>query len=348
MRVFIPVVIVLTLGLLQCCKSSEKTVEVITPSDLDITFYNVENLFDTIDDPQKSDEDFTPSGKLQWNTERYQHKLKNLARVISQDGKELPEVLGLCEVENRQVVEDLMKMPAFAGVDYRILHRESPDGRGIDVALAYNAAVIQFEEVSYIRSKLPHGDRPNTRLVLYARGMSGGDTLHVFVNHWPSRHGGQQESEPNRLTVAYNVDQVLDSIRGVNPMAKILMMGDFNDYPNNKSLVEIIQAGKDDDSPMINLMWDKHKMGEGSYNYRGEWGALDQFVVSPPLVSATKGFQAETETVEFVRFPWLMYVDKEGVAYPNRTYGGPNYYGGYSDHLSIHMKLTYIKGNNPQ
>ncbi len=328
--------------LLNSCHSVQNTSFNPSKEELSIAFYNVENLFDLEDDPNTFDEEFTPTGKKAWTKDRYETKLLNLGRVVSSMDEAMPDILGLCEIENRKVVEDLNKSPYFSGVNYQILHQESPDGRGIDVGLMYNADKIELEIAGVIESTLPAGDRPKTRLILHAKGEANGEELHLFVNHWPSRSGGQEETEPNRLTVAFNLRNYIDKVLEENPEALIVLMGDFNDHPNNKSIQDILRAGKGKDYRLENLMWDKHKNGEGSYNYRGDWGALDQFMVSQNLLDG-EGVDVLPETVKFVKHDWMMYVNKEGQASPSRTYGGPNYYGGYSDHLPIHMTLSLGK-----
>ena len=338
MKLFKFIIPVFIIGIVSC-KEVKPTATSDNVNELQVLFYNVENLFDTIDDPAKADEEFTPTGKKMWNDERYAYKLKQLGKVIASADSHMPDILGLCEIENRKVVEDLNASTYFSKVNYEILHNESPDGRGIDVGLMFNPDRIQLDDIEYIQSTLPVGDRPNTRLVLHAKGEFNGEELHIYVNHWPSRYGGQKESEPNRLTVAYNVRKSVDQVLEDNSNANILLMGDFNDHPNNKSLREVIGAGLDGSNGMVNLMWEKHKRGEGSYNYRGEWGALDQFVVTPSLTDG-KGLDVDLNTVQFVRHDWMMYVNDEGEAYPNRTYGGPNYYAGFSDHLPIAMRLV--------
>ncbi len=328
--------------LLNSCHSVQNTSFNPSKETLSIAFYNVENLFDLEDDPNTFDEEFTPNGKKAWTKDRYETKLLNLGKVVSSMDEAMPDVLGLCEIENRKVVEDLNKSPYFSGVNYQILHQESPDGRGIDVGLMFNADKIQLEIEGVIESTLPAGDRPRTRLILHAKGETNGEELHIFVNHWPSRSGGQEESEPNRLTVAFNLRNYIDEVLEKNPNALIVLMGDFNDHPNNKSIQDILRAGKGKDYLLENLMWEKHKNGEGSYNYRGDWGALDQFMVSQNLLDG-KGVDVVPESVQFVKHDWMMYVNKDGQASPSRTYGGPNYYGGYSDHLPIFMTLSLGK-----
>ena len=324
-----------------CCTGGKNTAtETAGDGALLLTFYNVENLFDTINDPATNDDEFTPASEKQWNTQRYLEKLDHLGKVLANVGTNLPDIIGLCEVENEAVVRDLASTDYLKSKSYKLVHRDSPDGRGIDVALLYDPEKLEVLTTEYIQSLLPAGDRPQTRLVLYATMKSGADTLHCFVNHWPSRSGGQEETEPNRLTVAYNVDKRVDAIRAENPDAQIVLMGDFNDYPNNRSLAEIMDAGLGENHALVNLMWDIHKSGLGTYNYKGSWGCLDQFLVSQSLLDSSKGFYVEGGA-QIIKKDWMLFVDDKGVAYPSRTYGGPNYYGGFSDHLPIAMEIKH-------
>jgi predicted extracellular nuclease len=316
-----------------------KSEQIQPPSGLSVMFYNVENLFDTANDPLKDDDEFTPDGKLQWTAERYAKKLQDLAKVISSIDDELPSMVGLCEVENRFVVEELFSKTNLAAGNYAVLHREGPDGRGIDCALAYRKDHIRFDTEKYYNVKLPAGSRPDTRLLLYARGIQGKDTLHVFVNHWPSRSGGQLETEPNRLTLALLLREKADSILMSNQDARIIMMGDFNDYPNDKSIREVLQASGKGDGHFYNFMDEFQKKGEGTYNYKGEWGCLDQFIVSNRIVQSDKGFRAQAGSAKIFSADWLLFVGADGKAAPSRTYG-KDYYGGYSDHLPIFLELT--------
>lgn len=306
---------------------------------LGVMFYNVENLFDISDDPKINDDEFTPSSKKEWTKERYQQKLMSIGKVIRACDTFMPDIIGLCEIENIEVLKDLIQTDHFKGTNYTILHADSPDDRGIDVALLYNSTRVKLEIVELIKSTLPAGDRPNTRLVLHAEGEVGGHPLHVYVNHWPSRSGGQQESEPNRLTVANNVKNSVESILMTDRNAQILLMGDFNDHPNDKSVRDVLMAKNADEGMLTNLMWMKSKNGEGTYFYKGEWGCLDQFMVSKSLTDGS-GVEVDPNSVRIVKEDWMLYTSDKGVTSPNRTYGGDNYYGGYSDHLPIFMKLT--------
>lgn len=331
----------LLIVMLIACQETHTTTKDVTgeasapEAEFNVMFYNVENLFDLEDDPQKADEEFTPLGEKRWDEQRYQTKLVHLSKVISSAGAELPDVIGLCEVENRKVVEDLANTGKLKGKPYEIIHRESPDGRGIDVALLYNPERIKLREAGVIETTLPVGDRPNTRLILHASGKINKRNVHFFVNHWPSRYGGKEKSEPNRMAVAQNLRNYLDQLIADDPDAEIVLMGDFNDYPVEPSITDVLGAEPlSKQGSLVNLMDEMHRKGLGSYNYRGEWGALDQFMVSSTLMDG-KGLDVKPESAQFIRHDWMMYVNDQGEAYPSRTYGGANYYGGYSDHLPI-------------
>jgi predicted extracellular nuclease len=310
-----------------------------------VVFYNVENLFDTIDSPAVNDLDFTPQGKNVWTAQRYAKKLKDLAKVLSEaHGPELPSVIGLCEVENRQVVEDLLRTDKLKKGKYKVVHQDSPDARGIDVAFAYRASsmvLLHHEAISYSFDFEP---KTTTRDILYVKTLAGADTLHFFVNHWPSRRGGQEASEPKRLIPANIIRQRSDSLMGIDASARIIIMGDFNDYPDSRTMTEVLRSVPGSNSGLTNLTYHFHKSGKGTYNYKGEWGMLDQFIVSDALRNAKSGLTVTDSSAAIFGPDWLLYTDKEGNKSPSRTYGGPNYYGGYSDHLPIVLTLTPALG----
>ena len=309
-----------------------------------VVFYNVENLFDTIDNPNKWDDDFTPEGKLKFNTERYQNKLIKLSQVLSSiDQDELPAIIGLCEVENRTVLEDLINEEKLVAGNYGIAHTESPDKRGIDCALLYKKDDFKYLNHSVIGIQFPWEPDYKTRDILYVEGIMGKDTLHLFVNHWPSRRGGQEKSEKNRVFVAEQLKLAVDKLQEKNQKAKIIIMGDFNDEPDNRSAFETLAASNDKNSnnpgKLYNLMYDLDVQGKGTYNYRGNWNMLDNIVVSNSLLSNTGGFHTTHEAGRIYSEEWICYKNTEGVLVPSRTYGGPNYYGGYSDHFPIYFQL---------
>lgn len=322
-----------------CFRSALRNDEALT-----VVFYNVENLFDTLDTPDVKDEEFTPEGKYQWTAARYYKKLTDLAKVLSEaSGQGLSSVIGICEVENRAVVEDLLGTGRLASVGYKLVHKDSPDERGIDVAFAYDPKQLTELHHESIFVKLETDTLKLTRDILYVKTLSGKDTIHFFVNHWPSRSGGQEASEPKRISAARVLKQRVDSIMTGNSEAKIIIMGDFNDHPNDRTMTEVLQSVPGTGARLVNLAYHMHASGKGTYNYKGEWGMLDQFIVSDRLLKSGTGLVA-TDTAMMVFSPeWLLFSDaKTGVTSPSRTYGGANYYGGYSDHLPIVLHLHHV------
>lgn len=308
-----------------------------------ILFYNVENLFDTINDPQTNDDEFTPEGSKKWNSKRYEDKLSKLSEVITTPSKNNPLFIGLAEIENRFVVLDLIQTGKLANTKYRIAHFNSPDQRGIDVALAFDLERFFLLHSEAIPVKIKGNDDFKTRDILYVKGLLKDSVeLHLFVNHWSSRRGGQKESEHKRILAAKTLKNKSDSILSIDPDANIIFMGDFNDYPTNTSIVEILEAKSIDKSSgneFVNLVAPQHAEGRGTHNYRGKWGVLDQIMISPSLKEGTtigiKDIEAHILYEDF-----LLYEHPSGDKSPSKTYGGPNYYGGYSDHLAIYTFLS--------
>ncbi|MCG6188418.1 endonuclease/exonuclease/phosphatase family protein [Maribellus maritimus] len=309
---------------------------------LTIAFYNVENLFDTVDEPGKMDEEFTPGSDKQWTDERYRKKLQDISAVLSSiDKKELPEIIGLCEVENKKVVSDLVHTDKLAAGKYGIVHYESPDVRGIDCALVYRPD--EFKVLDCLPVHITFKNEPDykTRDILYVKGRTKNrEVFHLFVNHWPSRIGGEEQTEPKRVAVAAVLRAKIDSVLHVNPKAKIIVMGDMNDEPVNKSLSETLSAGIPGKSnkELVNLMYPDDLQNLGSYNFRGNWNMLDNLIVSTNLLDE-EGFQCKDKKGFVFHEEWMEYKNNRGEVSPNRTYGGPNYYGGISDHFPVYFKL---------
>ncbi len=313
-------------------------------SSLRISFYNVENLFDIKNDPITIDDDFTPEGKQQWTRERYQTKLNRLSQVLDSMG--VPTFLGLAEVENLAVVKDLAKTGALKEVKYGFVHKESPDKRGIDVAFMYDKKQFKLISYSFIRIDFPEEIEVGytSRDILHAEGrLSSGDTLHFFVNHWPSRRGGVAQSEPKRMWVAQHLRFALDDIFKDDPDANVIIMGDFNDETDNKSITSMLNAQPRDaypeDGKLYNCFSEFDQQELGSYRYRANWNALDQIIVSGSLLNGEASVIAANPVI--FRRDWMMYNSSKYGPSPNRTYGGPNYYGGYSDHLPVTMELIW-------
>ncbi len=306
-----------------------------------VVFYNVENLFDTKNTPGGNDAEFTPDGKNKWTEERFQKKVEDISKVLaSVNKKELPEIIGLCEIENRGVLDDLVNTDILSDGNYKIEQFESPDFRGIDCAFLYRPDEFEVLKSSPIKIVFDDDISFTTRDILYVKGKTNnGEEFHIFVNHWPSRIGGLEQTEPKRVAVAKLLKSKIDSVQNVNPDANILVMGDLNDEPSNKSISEILQAKSPDveNAAFVNLMFPIHTNKLGSYNYRGNWNMLDNIIVSSNLLDNV-GFQCKEKQGFVFHEKWMEYENK-GEMSPNRTYGGPNYYGGVSDHFPVYVQL---------
>jgi predicted extracellular nuclease len=317
------------------CTSVKRTLK----QEYTVVSYNVENLFDTVDDPKIPDEEFLPESEKKWDDKAYQKKLNDLVRVISEiNPNELPEIVGLVEVENRTVLEDLVNSAKLKD-RYNIIHEESPDYRGIDVALIYRRDA--FKEISHEALPVVFPDDPNfkTRDILHVTGKIRNKTVHVFVNHWPSRIGGDDKTEPKRVLAASILKSKTEQILATDPKAKIIIMGDMNDEPDNKSLKEILGAGSpDDDSKLVNLMLPDDAAGLGTYYYSGNWNMLDNLVVSKPLIKG-KVFKVENRKGYIYSSDWMIFTNKNGVKTPNRTFVGNKNVGGVSDHFPVYFKM---------
>lgn len=306
--------------------------------------YNVENLFDCEHDTLKNDAEFMPDAVRKWSYFRYRDKLLKIAKVIAAAGEEyVPDLVALCEVENERAMRDLTRYTPLKEVGYRFVMTDSPDRRGIDVALLYQPGTFKLLNRRSIRIPSAQINRPPTRDILHVTGMVlTGDTLDVFVCHMPSRSGGQKESEPYRLFTASVLKAQVDSIMCLRTNPHLLITGDFNDYPSDASIAEVLDARAPSGLPearrLYNLM--DGRKDEGTYRYRGEWGILDQMIVSGMLLSEKTAFHTSYEQARILKFPFLLVEDERyGGSVPFRTYWGARYLGGYSDHLPIVVEL---------
>jgi predicted extracellular nuclease len=313
-----------------------------------IAFYNVENLFDTIDEPMTIDSEYMPNSSLQWTKKRYEAKLKNIAKVIDSLG--FPSIMGMVEVENRRVLNDLTAMPTLKAKNYGIAHFESPDERGIDCALIYKKSDFEVKNAKPHRISFPDDRKDGTRDILEVSGILRGLPVTVFVNHFPSRRGGAEVSDPKRVFVAKILKSAVDSVQKADANARIIIMGDMNDEPSDKSLTQSLGAiywtlagdkrPSVDKNALYNLAAGVKESGLGSYYYRGEWEVIDQMIVNGSFLdSRSKLVTRDAETVFTADF--LTYKDKTGKKLPNRTYTGPTYRGGFSDHFPIYTTVYF-------
>ena len=325
---------------LQACGQRSETKRTV------IAFYNIENLFDTIDDPKTDDAQFLPDGFYGWTRERYTAKLSNMAKAIAGIGSEVsaegPAIIGLAEVENRMVLEELLQTPPLDKLGYQIVHYDSPDKRGIDVALLYKPGVFKVINSTSNRLLIPGKPNFDTRDQLVVTGELEGDLINVMVNHWPSRRSGPEYREAAaRLSLYLN-----DSLNRVQKNAKTVILGDLNDDPSDSSVFEVLGAKGQIDQvkkqALFNPMWQIHKDGFGSLEYRGNWNLFDQIIISERLLSKKgKGWKFEKAAIYSESF--LKEQTGKYAGNPWRTFVGKKYLGGYSDHLPVYLILEKKK-----
>lgn len=319
-----------------------------------VSFWNLENLFDTFDDPQKNDNEFLPEGSKQWTTDRLERKFYNLARVIrSMNNGNGPDILGVCEVENKNLLDSLVSKYLF-DKKYLTESPEAPDKRGIQTGIIFNSEKLKLLQVFIDTIYL--GQDIQTRLLLGGKFLlkPKADTLYVFVNHWPSRRGGVGESEPRRIKAAKTLRNRIEKILSQNNRAKIIVMGDFNDEPINNSILNYLEAKpilcdsieminkitlNEDNSDLFNLAYKSFSQGEGSYKHRDHWNMLDQIIVSKELITNSRiRYLCNSFQIYKPEFMITKSGKYQGTPFP--TYGGNRYLGGYSDHFPITAKFT--------
>lgn len=309
---------------------------------LTIAFYNQENLFDTIDDPHKNDNEFLPTSKNGWNTERYLNKLDHMSAVIrSMNDGQGPDIIGLCEVENRAVLEDLVRTTNLKKCNLQVVHAESPDERSIDNALLFRNK--QFQLVAQASYAVTIDSLPNfkTRDILLVKLMNRKQaTLTVLVNHFPSRLGGQEASEPKRIRAAQVLRHIFDSIRQADPKQVIIAMGDFNDEPTDKSIDSVLQAKADTTGiTLYNAMLPLKIQGKGSLTYRGNWNMLDQMIMTPIVFDPASAYRYVSGSATVYQQPWMVETEEKYKGSPKRTFAGSKYLNGYSDHFPVTIQL---------
>jgi predicted extracellular nuclease len=306
--------------------------------------YNVENLFDCQHDSLKDDLQYLPDSKYGWTEPRYRDKLKRIAQVIAATAVDtlnqthMPDLVALCEVENDHCLTDLVKQSTLRAAGYEYVMTDSPDARGVDVALLYQPGSFRLIGTQHIRIPYEEVQRKPTRDILHATGVvQSGDTLDVFVCHMPSRAGGQQKSEFYRLFTSGILRFKADSVQMERQHPNVLIMGDFNDYPDDRAIHDVLGARKPEGTisahRYYNLMAGRK---DGSYRFHGEWGSLDHLIVSGTLLQGCGGLSTRYEQARVLNYDFLLEEDtRYGGQIPSRTYLGPKYHGGYSDHLPV-------------
>ena len=317
-----------------------------------IMFYNMENFFDTIDDPETNDEEFLPDGAKRWNTAKYDKKLRNMERVlfdIAAIDRNYPAVIGVSEIENRSILEDIASTRKLLPARYAICHYDSPDLRGVDVAFYYRPDVFKLEgsaPIPYTMESLPNF---RTRDVVTMWGTIDGEPFYFMVAHWPSRLGGKEASAPKRERAAEIMRHAADSVLAINPATKVVMMGDFNDDATDKSITEVLGAEgnirKLQPGGYYNPFIDMLKAGIGSLAYRDQWNLFDNIVVSENLATGSTGSLKLERAPKgkyygnIFRAPYLFQQEGQYKGYPLRTFVGNNFQGGYSDHLPVFIYI---------
>lgn len=318
-----------------------------------VMFYNLENLFDPENDSLTNDDEFTPEGVRYYTKTRMYNKINNIGRVVLALGEgNLPAIIGVCEIENRKVLEIMVKYSPIQKFHYEIIHFDSPDSRGIDVGMLYRPELYSPCFSCPLPVIFDSSGLHRARDILYVKGLlPGGDTLHCFVNHWPSRYGGVQSTITRRHQAALVINKFADSISRVQPRAQIIVMGDLNDNPDDPSVREDLQAvspemaGQVSDGHFVSLMLDCLKPGaEGTLKYRNYWNVFDQMLVSACMIKGTSAWQVKNYKAEVFRGEFLFISDETwGGRKLFRTYTGMQYTGGFSDHLPIYLDL--VKAN---
>ena len=311
-----------------------------------VGFYNLENLFDTINNNGKYDLEFSPQGSRQWNGEKYWSKINNLAYCISQMTTQTtpmgPAILGVSEIENRSVLEDLVKAEPIKKWMLQVVHHDSPDRRGVDVGLLYNPRMFKVLDVTNHTLVIPDNPNFRTRDQMCVTGILGGDTLSVIVNHWPSRLGGQEQSSYLREAAASLSKHIADSLWAIRPNQGVIIMGDLNDDPQDKSCAVALGAMKEmkkvSDHGFFNPWWKMLDKGIGTLAYKGQWNLFDQIIVSGTLLEQnTDGLRYWKCQVN--NFDFLKGDTGNRQGYPLRTYSGGVFLNGYSDHFPTEIFL---------
>jgi hypothetical protein len=325
---------------------SEGVTQISDKQTVRFVFYNVENFFDTYDDTLREDNDFLPKGLMRWNYKRYNDKINAIYKVVAATGEwDSPALVGFCEVEKKSVLQDLITKTYLQKYNYGIIHEESGDIRGIDVCLIYRRDVATLLSYIYIKPSELSYEEFRTRSILYSVWLISDDTIHLFLNHWPSRRGGVLAGESLRTNISEMLKEMTDSIsKTVNGKAKIIIAGDFNCTPGDKEVLSLTakydEGNSNADNFLINLSELSANKGLGTYKYMGTWEMIDQVIVSEWFLNCSEGFFTDTGLFRVFNPDFLL---RRNPAYsgftPFSTYLGYKYQGGFSDHLPVILDL---------
>ena len=318
-----------------------------------VVFYNLENLFDTINDPNKNDEEYLPEGARKWTTYRYNQKLANMSRVlfdIAAEDRNFPAVIGVSEIENRLVLEDLLATQKLERTNYRIVHYDSPDRRGVDCAFFYRPDQFKLEGSEAHKISFPGQPNFLTRDLVAMWGKIEGEPFYFIVSHWPSRLGGKDRSQHSRDFVAAKCKHICDSVRTANPATKVVIMGDFNDDATDKSVTDVLGAKgnlkKLEKNDMYNPFYAMLKAGYGTLAYRDAWNLFDNIVMSENLATGSTG-ALKVQKKEGAKFygnifirPYMVQQEGQYKNYPLRSFVGSNFQNGYSDHFPVYIYIA--------
>lgn len=309
-----------------------------------VIFYNVENLFDTIDNPNENDAEYLPTSKSEWNTKKYELKLKHIAKTLAAMLDTIqPLVIGLSEIENDKVLEDLLAQPALKKFNFGVVHRDSPDERGIDCALLYNKNALDESFSAFISIHFPFDPSDETREIVYLKGyINEGEPIWFFVNHWPSRLGGKEKSDAKRAYVAQVLKDKIENIYLGEKFARVVVMGDFNDNPNDSTLSILSVVKKNSRAEqMTNLMKPLARQNQFSLRYKEENDIFDQFIVSQNLLDKSNPYYMRLDGAHIFNPPSLLYNDPTYGLVPSRTFARGRWVGGYSDHLPVYFDVVF-------
>ncbi len=314
-----------------------------------VAFYNLENFFDIYDDPETFDEEFTPEGAKQWNQTKYDKKLANIERVlfdIAAIKKDYPAVIGVSEIENRSILEDLISTPKLRGANYRIVHYDSPDARGVDCGFIYRPDVFKLQGSDNIKTVVPGLPNFRTRDLIVMWGTIDDEPFYFLVSHWPSRLGGKEASAFKRDACARQIREIKDSLLKADPATKVVVMGDFNDDATDRSVVETLGAKgkikKLETGDFYNPFVDMFKAGLGTLAYQDAWNLFDNICVTENLATGSTGelrlLQGGSKFYgNIFSRPYMIQQEGQYKGYPLRTFVGNNFQNGFSDHFPVYI-----------